>query len=501
MSATVFQRRTNHRNWQIMLKRPFSIREKITYGFYLLLIFMLGTVALTYGIVRQVEQKVYRVSVIDDFFNAALEIRRFEKNYLLYQQQKDYEQNQQFRQKLSQLLDTYRDEFRLFTTAHALEQLEARINDYKQYMEKLRLYYITLPTGAFTEQTALEERLRQTGKGLTDFAEMVSKAERESIQKLLRTTRHILEVSIILLVALSVAIATLLGRRIVASLKTLEMYARKILKGESRRLPIIAAETEIIAMLQAFNRMAGELKVRQQQLVQSEKLAALGTLLSGVAHELNNPLSNISTSAQILDEELESEDRLFKRQMIAQIEEQTDRARDIVRSLLEFSRTKSFTRQRLALKKLLNETIVLLRGQVPTKVDIAIDIPDDICISADKQRIQQVFLNLIKNAVDAVEENGHIVLSARQIKGQTESKAEEVEIFIEDDGPGIDPSNLGRIFDPFFTTKEVGKGSGLGLFIVHDIIESHGGSIRVESRPGIGTTFILWLPSAKEQQP
>ena len=234
--------------------------------------------------------------------------------------------------------------------------------------------------------------------------------------------------------------------------------------------------------------------------MRSEKLAALGTLLSGVAHELNNPLSNISTSAQLLDEELENGETSFKRQMITQIEEQTDRARDIVRSLLEFSRTKTFTRQQLPLKKLLNETIVLVRGQVPTKVDIAIDIPDDIQIFADKQRIQQVFLNLIKNAIDAVEENGHVILSARTIRGKAGGVPEEVEIFVEDDGPGIDPANLRHIFDPFFTTKDVGKGSGLGLFIVHDIIESHGGSIRVESRPGMGTTFILWLPSAKESQ-
>jgi two-component system NtrC family sensor kinase len=483
-----------------MRKRPYSIREKITFGFYLLLIFMLGTVALTYLIVRQVEQKVYRVSVIDDFFNSTLEIRRFEKNYLLYRQQKDFEQNQLFHQRLNELLNKNREEFRLFITANIMEQLKTHIEEYRHLMLKLQQIYSAASPANPGVQASLEDQLRTTGKGLTDFAEMVALAERQSIKNLLQTTRRILVISIIVLVALAVGITTLLGRRIVSSLKILELYTRKILKGEAKRLPVISAEAEIIALLQAFNRMAGELKVRQQQLVQSEKLAALGTLLSGVAHELNNPLSNISSSAQILGEELESEDNAFKQEMIGQIVEQTDRARDIVRSLLEFSRTKKFNRQPLPLKKLLNETIILVRGQVPTKVDIAIDIPDEIYIFADKQQMQQVFINLIKNAMDAVQEDGHVWLSARPISTKDDTAAGEVEILIEDDGPGIDPANLRRIFDPFFTTKDVGKGSGLGLFIVHDIIESHGGSIRVETRAGVGTTFILWLPSATKEQ-
>ncbi|MEJ2688850.1 MAG: ATP-binding protein [Deltaproteobacteria bacterium] len=480
-----------------MAKYAFSIRKKITYGFSLQLLFMLCIVILTYGIVRQVDQKVTLVAFIDDFLYSALEIRRFEKNYLLYHQQKDFEQNLAYQQRLADLLNKNREEFRLFTTANALELLEEHIDNYRRTMDSLQLVYASANKQPRAEEMALEHQLRETGKGLTDFAEMVSSAERLSIKKLLDTTRRILLLSILVLVSLAAAITTLLGRRIVASLKLLELYTNRILKGEAKRLPMLPAETEIISLLRAFNRMAGELKMRQQQLLQSEKLAALGTLLSGVAHELNNPLSNISTSAQILDEELEGNDLLLKKNMLVQIEEQTDRARDIVRSLLEFSRNKTFNRQELTLKNLVHEIIVLVRGQVPTKVDIRIDIPEELTIIADKQRLQQVFINLIKNAVDAVAEDGHIWLSARRIADPPDSP-HEMEILVEDDGPGIDPANLGRIFDPFFTTKEVGKGSGLGLFIVHDIIESHGGSIRVENRLGQGTTFIIWLPNTKE---
>ena len=441
-----------------MAKRAYSIREKITYGFYLQLIFMLCTVALTYGIVLQIDRKVAQVAFIDDFFNSALETRRFEKNYLLYRQQKDFEQNLAYQQRLNKLLQENRQEFGVFTTANTLELLERHIDDYRRNMLALHRLHAGPGKQDVAGQTALEEKIRQTGKDLTDFAERASSAERRSIRKLLDTTRRILLLSITILAILAVTITSL---------------------------------------LQAFKRMAGELKVRQQQLIQSEKLAALGTLLSGVAHELNNPLSNISTSAQILNEELAGNDLDLKKNMLNQIDEQTDRARDIVRSLLEFSRTKSFDRQELDLGKLIGETIVLLRGQLPPGAKISINVPEGIALFGNKQRIQQVFLNLIKNAIDAVEEEGRIRLSARWIAAQQDSRP-EVEILVTDDGQGIDPAALGRIFDPFFTTKEVGKGSGLGLFIVHDIIESHGGSIRVKSRPGMGTSFIFRLPGAKE---
>ncbi|MFA6498914.1 MAG: ATP-binding protein, partial [Desulfurivibrionaceae bacterium] len=240
-----------------------------------------------------------------------------------------------------------------------------------------------------------------------------------------------------------------------------------------------------------------ELQMRQHQLVQSEKLAALGTLLSGVAHELNNPLSNISTSAQILGEEIEEDNIEFKKSLIGQIEVQSDKARDIVRTLLEFSRIKEVRKEKLPLKTLVEETILLIRGHAPSEVVIAVDIPEDLFVIADKQRMQQVLLNLIKNGIDAVKADGHIWVSARGI-GLATGLA-EVEILVEDDGPGIDAEHVKRIFDPFFTTKDVGKGSGLGLFIVHDIIEWHGGTITVDSRPGLGTTFIIWLPGEQQE--
>jgi len=472
---------------------PSGIRKRITLGFYLLLFFMIGTAILTYGIVTKVEKKVEFVEIINDFFNTTLEVRRFEKNYLLYNEERDFKENMDFWDDLEHLLYL---NIRILSASlihTSYSELWQKIHEYKDNMQLLHeLNHLANGTPATVNRLQLEERIRSLGKELTDIAEQTFRVERASIQKLLQTTGRILIPSMIVLVVLCIFLATILSRSIVRSLKVLEDHTRKISRGEFVAATISVKDQEINSLLQAFNRMTVELRVRQQQLVQSEKLASLGTLLSGVAHELNNPLSNISTSAQILDEEIADPDPEFQKSLIDQIMEQSDRARDIVKSLLEFSRVHDFNKQELVLKALIEKTIILIRGQVPSEVDIKLDIPADLGIVADKQRMQQVFLNLIKNAIDVVGNEGHIWISASGI--MKNNRQQEVEILVEDDGPGIPPENLSKIFDPFFTTKDVGHGSGLGLYIVHDIIEQHGGSMRVESRPGNGTTFIIWLP-------
>ncbi len=479
------------------IRTAFSIRKKITYSFYALLAVVVGTALLTYGIVWKVEQRVEQLGLVDDFFNLTLELRRFEKNFFLYEQEKDYEENLSYGRRLVLLLEENRSTFGSLMPAARVELAANTLGRYNDFMQRLHPLKGSPESSRERRQwLEFQDQLRTTGKELTDFAEKIGRTQKSQIHTLLRTTRVVLVASICGLVVLSVAMATFLAGRVVQSLKLLEDYTRSVSQGELPELPMHGGEKEIDAIIQAFKRMTHELQIRQKQLVQSEKLAALGTLLAGVAHELNNPLSNISTSAQILAEEIEEDNLEFKKSLVTQIDEQADKARDIVRTLLEFSRSQVFEKKELPLLKLVTDTIRLIRGQVPSMVDVRVEIPEDLAIFADKQRIQQVFLNLIKNAIDAVDENGHIWITARRLESGGTKR--EVEIMIEDDGPGIPPEDARRIFDPFFTTKDVGKGSGLGLFIAHDIIESHGGSITVDSHPGSGTTFIIWL--ADEQR-
>ena len=479
-----------------------GIRKKITYGFYLLLFLMVGSAVLTYALVKRVEDQVAFSEVIEDFFNTTLELRRFEKNYFLYRQAKDFQENQFYWGQIRDIYENNAAALHQVVSSPETRQLARVIEAYNRHMGQLHAYYQQIAQGADYAgsghtQEKLEEQLRSTGKELTEFGEKTRNAVKRKITTLLKTTQKILLASMVCLFVSALTIAALLGRKVVNSLKILEGYTKRISQGDFVEVAVGEGEQEIRSLLTAFNRMTKELQMRQHQLVQSEKLAALGTLLSGVAHELNNPLSNISTSAQILGEEIDEDNVEFKKSLIGQIEMQSDKARDIVRTLLEFSRIKEFKKEKLFFKKLVDETILLLRGHVPSEVVIGVDVPEDLSIVVDKQRMQQVLLNLIKNGIDALQGKGHIWISALGTGCGT--GLDEVEILIEDDGPGIDAEHVNRIFDPFFTTKDVGKGSGLGLFIVHDIIEWHGGSISVDSRPGLGTTFIIWLPGEQQE--
>ncbi|MEW6750641.1 MAG: HAMP domain-containing sensor histidine kinase [Candidatus Latescibacterota bacterium] len=485
-----------------MIGFPPSIRQKITWGFYLLLFFSIGTAVLTWSILWQVETRVARLEVIDTFLNNTLELRRFEKNYFLYAKAEDFAENRHYGLELTRLLFQHPRELVALLEQPAFERLSKLVADYRQAMESLRAADTSGREAGLARAVVrqnLEERARSQGKALTELAEEAAASEKRRIQKLLRGIGMVLMASTLPILGLGLALAASLGRKVVAPLQILEEHTHRISRGEFIDAPIVTHDLEINSLLQAFNRMSSELRARQSQLVQSEKLASLGTLVSGVAHELNNPLSNISTSAQILAEDLEDGDREFHRTLLAQIEEQSDRARDIVRTLLEFSRVRAFTKGRFPLRQLVEGAIMLIRGEVPTHVSIETDIAADLEIAADKQRLQQVFLNLIKNAIDVLSEDGHIWISAQPV--HHEGRPSEVEIMVTDNGPGIPPALLSRIFDPFFTTKDVGHGSGLGLFIVHDIIELHGGSIAVDSREGEGTTFIIWLPNEIGEAP
>ena len=236
------------------------------------------------------------------------------------------------------------------------------------------------------------------------------------------------------------------------------------------------------------------LKKRSEQLIQARKLASLGILTSGVAHELNNPLNNISTSIQILLEEIEEDNIEYKRNLLLEVEQQVDRARDIVKALLEFSREQSLSFKRVQFKNVVEKAMSLIKGELPSEITVDMKIPEDIEVNLDPKRIQQVIINLMLNSVQAMTERG--VLTIKAWEGM-EDDAKMLYFQIQDTGHGISKQDLDKIFDPFFTTRDVGKGSGLGLSIAHSVIEQHGGRIDVKSVPGEKTKFTVIVPSNK----
>ena len=514
-----------------MLNYQPSIRKKITLGYYAIVAIIAALSLFTFMELRFMEEKIRFREIISEFFDAILEIRRFEKNYFLYGQRSDYLENIEYQNKAKELLAGNIKDFKSVATPRQIDALNYNLNKYKELMDR----YAHLTKKEPAQMLNIEQDIRKSGKEIITIAEDILKTERQHLQSFLSRSQSLLIFSILIVSILSVALGQILSRIIVRPLKLIEDSMAAIADGKFEKIYINSKDREIYSLTNAINKMLRELELRQRHLVQSEKLASLGTLLSGVAHELNNPLSNISTSCQILLEELKQghgswvkgqEKKKpaplplplapnFIMELLSQIDSQTDRARNIVYSLLEFSRDKKFKKETLPLKRLFEETIRFVRGQIPANVGITLKMPDDMVILADKQRIQQAFLNLIKNAIEAVGNEGAISIRAKRhtaidkakdkseihnylkYSGKRTIEDDTIDIEIKDTGTGIPPEILPKIFDPFFTTKDVGKGSGLGLFIVHEIIEEHDGCIAVDSEAGKGTTFFISLP-AKE---
>jgi PAS domain S-box-containing protein len=240
----------------------------------------------------------------------------------------------------------------------------------------------------------------------------------------------------------------------------------------------------------------------ESQLFQTEKLASLGIMAAGMAHEINNPLTSIMMYSQILgmNKDLGEEDR----ECVAKIEEDAGRVADIVNSLLVFSRPSSRQAEVVDVRETMEKAITFVRYRTGRKkFSIECTYGDDIpCLSGVTTEIQEIFLNLLINARDALEEGGSIRITVNHHPPGTAPPVEfpgaapegVVEICVTDDGEGIPAAHMKKIYDPFFTTKPPGKGTGLGLAVVRRLVENHYGCIAVRSKAGEGTVFQVYLP-------
>jgi two-component system, NtrC family, sensor kinase len=238
-----------------------------------------------------------------------------------------------------------------------------------------------------------------------------------------------------------------------------------------------------------------ELVSMQERVAQAERLASLGMLAAGVAHEINNPLGGIlALTALSVEDTPESDPR---RENLCEVLRQTERCRDIVKGLLEFSRESKPGMEELDVNKTMTDTLSLIGNQslffnVEVVKDCAADLPP---IMADRSQVQQVFMNLLVNAAQAMKEQGRITVTTHYDRG-----ADEIVVTIADEGHGIAPEHMAHIFDPFFTTKESGHGTGLGLSIVYGIVTKHNGTINVQSQLRSGTRFTLRFPACLSAQ-
>ena len=283
---------------------------------------------------------------------------------------------------------------------------------------------------------------------------------------------------------IAIPIARLITRPIASLLEANQQLA----KGDMDVRVETNGKGEIALLGLSFNNMVETLQESEQELLHQAKLASVGQLAAGVAHELNNPLGTILLYSDMMLKEAAEQDP--RRQDLKMIIQEVQRCKTIVADLLNFARQHEISAQEVDLHALLDDVVNKIRLQPPfEKVTFVRQFDPNLpLIQADAAQLQQVFVNLFNNSADAMENSGTITISTHP------GDAQSVEIRVSDTGCGIPAENLSKLFTPFFTTKPAGKGTGLGLSIVYGIIKLHRGQIAVNSQVGHGTTIIITLP-------
>ena len=348
--------------------------------------------------------------------------------------------------------------------------------------------------------------------------------------------------SIVQLVLLSIALADRINQLKKESSKAREEQLRvsqlneRIVKEQNQVLESKVKErTEALeSQNESLESALQELKVAQDQLVQNEKLASIGQLTAGIAHELNNPINFVSSSAQSLRRDFEDVSEVMERvlalgpddpelqsaitalqekiaaldlgftmkeieELLTGIEDGAQRTTAIVKGLRIFSRMDGDEASKANINELLESTSVILRSSFREEASVVLELsPDDTVVMCQPGKLNQVFMNLISNAVQATVMSGK-PFAEREVRVRTrrvlQGEVASVQVAIADNGVGMDEDTQAQIFDPFFTTKEVGEGTGLGLSIVKGILDDHRATLELESKPGKGTTFLITFPA------
>jgi two-component system NtrC family sensor kinase len=308
--------------------------------------------------------------------------------------------------------------------------------------------------------------------------------------------------------ALSVLLGYLFSGRILKPVQRLIDVSRRVSSGDLSPQVGRISSSEIGVLQKTFQEMLSSLRERDRsqkaeselKLLQSEKQASVGRLAAGVAHEINNPLTGVLTFTHMLLRRKDLNDEV--RQDLTTIADSTERVRKIVKGLLDFSRQTALQPEPTDINELVRKTIPLVANQALVKgvifcFDPGREIPKR---TVDRNQLESVLLNIILNALDATGRGGHINISTRLAYSAGDKESSAVEIAIADTGCGIKAEHMDKLFDPFFTTKEVGRGTGLGLSVSQGIVERHGGSIRVQSKVGEGSIFVISLPLRQESE-
>lgn len=477
-----------------LLERPkVSIRARLMLGFLLFFI-LSGTIILsTIIVLNRLQNKTEFLVIADRYTNEIQQARRFEKNYFLYGT--NLPEIVEHAESAQSLMESFLPELITLLGKDNLKTMTLHLRKYCELLSQLISLDKDRKPEIRPEQPKIESELREHGSLMVSFALELSEKERASIRNMFEIARNIPLVFLGFLLVLAIYEANFISRQMISRLTRLMNLTKRIAEGDfTPIMPERKYRDEFSNVNIALNSMMHELNRRQGMMLQSHKLQAVGTLTAGIAHELNNPINNITLTAAILEEDYQDLSDADRLDMVKDLVEQAERSQKIVKNLLDFARESEITSEHLDLQMLLEETVKLASNQiklhkVKVNLDAAENLPD---IHGDRQQLSQVFLNLILNALDAVKLRGVLKITL----SRADSPGFLAASFL-DDGEGIPSHILPRIFDPFFTTKPTGKGAGLGLSVSLGIIRNHGGDIKVDSTAGEGTEFNVILPIAE----
>ena len=467
-----------------------TIRGRIVAVFVACLAFVVILTVFYYWNLFSIERRLGIAENFEDLFNDILEIRRYEKNFLFYRDGDSLKQNISYIGETKEITVKLAVDIAQVIGEQELQRFRNNLDSYKGMMEANQ---------GRLERKASQievEKIRAKGKELVDFSQNLLRIKRERIHRALTRTLSIPIAFVGSLVLLLTLIFQLVVKNILKPLALIQRTTEDVARGNYTPIPHEEKRRdEISELIAAFNKMAGEIESRQEEVVQSRKIAAIGTFTSGIAHELNNPINNIYLTAETLLEEYTNLSDAEANELILDVLNQADRAGEIVKNLLDFSRNErpSFTDLNIAV--VIDSTVKLVKNQIMLAgIGLERNIPSDVpAIRGNLRNLQHVFLNLLLNAIQAMPGGGSIGVAASQ------ESPDYIRVDVKDTGIGIKPEDLERIFDPFFTTKSVGRGTGLGLSVTYSIVKAHGGYIEVGSEVNVGTTFSVFLPVEERQ--
>lgn len=514
--------------------RKMLLKKKIALSFFVTAFIIAILVAFEYINFINIKKEIMYLEVTDTIRSKSLQLRRHEKNFFL---RNDVDELKNVIVYMKELKDILK-ESRPFDDTGALAGLEKKILDYEINFRKLEISFwdfrnefgyikrshsryekfFALIESTFVEQPLLNAELlqsvfemgadskavqdlrtldahisaiRKNGEEIVAISRDLDSGARAKVDRFIRTSQLAILIFFPLSLIIGVGIFLFIISNVVRRLEALTGVVERAGTGEfsAVALPPMhwTGSDEVGVLIQKFNAMEEQLIEREKELIRSKKLAAIGTLASGVAHELNNPLNNIYTTSQRLMKKAGDDLPPSMRKSLADIFSETMRVKKIVGDLLEFARGREPHMRPVELRSLIEGAYRHVGNSVDTtKIRLRLDLnPREVVIDADQEQLEQVFINLFTNAVDAMAGEGDLDVFV-------DESAEEARIRVSDTGKGMPAETVEKVFEPFYTTKE--KGTGLGLAIVFNIVQKHRGRIEVASAAGKGTTFVITLP-------